>query len=112
MDDYSEIIASFGKVLIEQWESAYHGSIYACVKDYETGKYGYIVQSFGTCSYCDALQAVGPEETRREMKESIKWFDALEDLRALVKAEVDEEYSDPELAVFYKKLLELDFKTV
>jgi hypothetical protein len=111
LESYSDIIATFGEILVEETAgSGYEGTIYACVLNRDTNKYGYIMQAYGSCAGCDLLEGSGPEMTREAIGEEIEWFDTLQELREFVnKAAEESDWYTEETTVFRRRLLDLDF---
>lgn len=73
--DYSDVVASQGK-LIEEWNIGdYQGDLVYLLKNED--QYGFTVVGYGSCSVCDSLQACEDEADFEILKESIindiKW---------------------------------------
>lgn len=76
-DDYQPIIKSFGSVAIQVDDNDYQGDTRVLYNDNEKGL-GLLIFGWGSCSGCDALQAVSShaelQELIDELEQSIKWF--------------------------------------
>jgi hypothetical protein len=83
---YTEIVETFGEVLVQADEANYQGdSLYLIRGDQG---YGYLVFGWGSCSGCDALEAcesqADVDELQDDLERGIKWFPTLEDAKAYV----------------------------
>lgn len=54
-ESYTPIIKSFGNVIVRYDEPGYEGFTYVVLEN--DGKYGYLTFGWGSCEFCDALQA-------------------------------------------------------
>jgi hypothetical protein len=86
--DYEPIITSFGNALIVVDDNDYQGDSRILYE--QDGKYGYLILGWGSCSGCDALQACDSyediESLINELRNEIKWFDSLGELKAYVSS--------------------------
>jgi hypothetical protein len=74
---YYSLAEEFGEIVETQDIGFYQGDILFLLKDGE--KYGFLVQGYGSCSYCDALEGCGSYEDLQyladSMEASVTWFD-------------------------------------
>lgn len=86
--DYQPIIDSFGQVLVQVDEDNYQGDSYIMYK--REKEYGFLIFGWGSCSGCDALQQCHTyeeiDELMSQLKNDIKWFDNLEQLKEYVQS--------------------------
>ena len=75
---YSEIVAKFGEVLLEESDSDYQGDSLVLLR--KAGRIGHLTFGWGSCSGCDSLEAANtPEELQGlvdELEANIRWFDS------------------------------------
>lgn len=98
IEDYSEyrtytpIINSFGTVLVQVDDDDYSGDTRVLLRS-DSGKYGFLVFGWGSCSGCDQLQGAETYEEIDELIETLRnsiiWFETLEEAKAYI--ENDEE---------------------
>lgn len=84
---YEGLVDSFGvEIVFSEHDDDYQGDSFYLLKDAE-GRYGFLSFGWGSCSGCDAYQAIWNEgndalvELRDELWESVRWFDSLDGLR-------------------------------
>lgn len=84
--NYSPIICSFGKVLVQVDAGAYSGDTLVLLS--KNGLYGFLAFGWGSCSGCDALQAcqtfADVDELIDSLESSIQWFDTLQQAQAYI----------------------------
>lgn len=74
---YDDIVKTFGEVKASEDQGSYQGdSLYLIEKD---GRYGVLTFGWGSCSGCDALEAVynqaDLDSLQDDLERGIKWFD-------------------------------------
>lgn len=78
---YQPIIDAMGNILIQVDDEDYQGDTRALVQ--HEGKYGWVQFGWGSCSYCDSLQACDNMQDIQDVIDSIvsgtKWFDSAEE---------------------------------
>ena len=79
---YEPIIGSFGVVLVRGRSGKWHGDTFVFLQSPETGKYGFLFFSWGSCSGCDALQACQSykdvDDLIDHLRSRIRWFDSVD----------------------------------
>lgn len=89
--DYSPILDSFGKIIIQEHEHSYQGDSWL-IYEFAPGTYGYLCFGWGSCAGCDALQA---SKTYADVDDLIKsLFDSI---RMFSKEELIEYFSNKEV---------------
>lgn len=77
---YSDVLDAmeFDQILHEHEEGDYQGDSYLLVS--KDGRLGYLVYGWGSCSGCDAAQAVCSQEDANDLRDEIwggiRWFDS------------------------------------
>ena len=75
--DYTPILSSFGKIVIQWDEKDYQGDSWVLYNFND--KIGFLNFGWGSCSGCDALQGCGSLEEIdaliERLRDSVKWFD-------------------------------------
>lgn len=75
--NYSPMISSFGRIVIEVSVNDYQGDTWVLYHD-EDNRIGHLIFGWGSCSGCDALQGCNSidevEELREQLERSIMWF--------------------------------------
>lgn len=76
---YEPIYNSFGEVIKEEDIGDYQGDTQVLLRDKPTGKYGYMMFGWGSCSMCDRLQGCDSyhdvNDLIRHLWSSVRWFD-------------------------------------
>lgn len=84
--DYQPIINSFGCVAVQENDNDYRGDTYVLYHDKQTGKVGYLIFGWGSCSGCDALQACDSfsdlQDLIGSLEKQVKWFSSIVDAKA------------------------------
>lgn len=74
----------FDDVLVEESDDDYQGDTYMLVD--KLGRYGFLLFGWGSCSGCDAAQAVSSQaeanELRNQLYSDVKWFDTAREMIA------------------------------
>lgn len=89
--NYSDLIESMGfeEILVDLSDQDYQGETFLLVR--KVGQYGVMSYGWGSCSGCDAAQAVGSLSEATELRDSlyagIRWFDTGIELFAWVDDE-------------------------
>ena len=89
---YEDLLESFGlEVIKSEMVGNYQGDYLTLFKDED--RYGYLVFGYGSCSGCDALEAIDDDykqvkELRDGLFESIKWGTAAELVEYLESDEI------------------------
>ena len=93
--NYDPIVKHFGDILVENHDSDYQGDSRYLIQ--ASGKIGFLVIGWGSCSGCDALQACSNDRDLRELVDSlwnqVKWFDTIEQAKAYLNDEEEREGS-------------------
>lgn len=86
---YDAMVESFGYDVVKQEDIGYYqGDILYALYDRALDKWGFYVQGYGSCSYCDQLQAMESDNATVEeyrnfqyaSHEDITWYDTPEEL--------------------------------
>lgn len=82
---YDDIVATFGEILVESSDDDYQGdSLYLIRREGECKNIGLLTFGWGSCSGCDALQAVStPEDLdslQADLERGIRWFYDVDDV--------------------------------
>ncbi|MCE5185056.1 MAG: hypothetical protein LLF76_02900 [Planctomycetaceae bacterium] len=76
--DYQPMLESFGTILLQVDDDDYQGDSRVLYQD--AHRIGYLQFGWGSCSGCDALQAVftvqGLDNLIKELRDSVIWFDS------------------------------------
>ena len=102
--DYGQIVNSWGyEVLDLSMTGSYQGDYEALLRD-KDGRYGIVVFGYGSCSGCDALQAVEPWgddgdwtaviELRDSLARDVRWFDTATDAATWIDTALDSDGSN------------------
>lgn len=109
--DYQPIIDNFGNVLVQVDDNDYQGDSRILYE--KDGKYGFLIFGWGSCSWCDALQACGNIESVQALMDGlqndIKWFDSLDELKAYFSNkdwELEWSFNSDETKAFIQQVLE------
>lgn len=85
LSSYDDLVRSFGHMIVMEEDIGYYqGDILYILRNEATGAYGWYVQGYGSCSYCDELEGMQDDrlsvEEWREWQESnyerIKWYES------------------------------------
>lgn len=87
---YEDIVKRFGEIVLDEHEDGYSGDSFYVLKrvlgrvgtalanGQDTTEWGFLVVGWGSCSGCDALQAVGSYNDLQELVDgleaSVRWF--------------------------------------
>ena len=76
---YTPICEMFGTIIRKDDIGEYQGDTQILYLDKDTGKYGYLMFGWGSCSMCDMLQGCRSydeiDELIESLRSSIRWFD-------------------------------------
>lgn len=79
--DYQPMVDAFGNIAIQVDDGFYQGDTRVLYDN--DGRIGFMIFGWGSCSFCDALQACKNmeevQELCNELQDGIKWFDSKED---------------------------------
>lgn len=110
--NYNPIVQYLGQVIIKQDDKDYRGDSRILYKG-ESGRYGYLIFGWGSCSGCDSLQRSESYEDIDRLinflKTQLKWFDSLDELKEYFKTkdwELDWEWHSDETKRFIKDVLD------
>lgn len=108
---YAELFTALGEVLLVVDDGGYQGDIRVMLRGVDNC-YGYLIQGFGSCSGCDALEACenfdDVAELYRGMMRGVAWFDSLAALQEYFRTkdwEVDYAWHADETKEFVAKVL-------
>lgn len=91
--NYDPIVKYFGNILVESHDDDYQGDSRYLIQS--SGKYGFLIIGWGSCSGCDALQGCSNNEELNDLVNSlwnnIKWFDTKEEVLNYINSEDREE---------------------
>lgn len=115
MPNYDQIVATFGRVLVETSDGDYQGDSLYLITD-ET-RFGILTFGWGSCSGCDALEACSSQSDldslQDDLEKSIVWFDNHADARAHLDGEgIKSSYLNDRLVSDFKKALDALTETV
>ena len=81
--DYQPMLEEFGNILIQVDDDDYSGDSRVLYE--KSGKYGFLIFGWGSCSGCDALQAAKNinkiQELMDDLQNEIMWFSSIDDLK-------------------------------
>lgn len=93
--DYSPILDSFGKILVQVDDEDYQGD--SRVLYFKDGLYGYLNFGWGSCSGCDSLQACESHSEIQELidglEKDIMWLNKEEMLKFFKERDWEGQYS-------------------
>lgn len=86
LPSYGQIVETFGEIVAEAEDDDYQGdSLYLVLKD---GQYGVLTFGWGSCSGCDALEAVSGQkdldELQDDLERGIRWYDTADEVLSSV----------------------------
>lgn len=108
---YEDLVACFGRIVVEVSDSDYQGDTRYLLHAPD-GRWGILVNGWGSCSGCDALQACGDAgdfaKLRESLSSNVKWFDTADACRAYIQGkdwETEFYHREPQTGQFVEQCL-------